>query len=598
MRTGRPFRSAAFLWAIAGTLVGCRSDWERRSTDDLREVVRSASSRQLRDASESRGSVTVESSGRIESLGLSAARLAELDALSGGGAYQGDDLGLGDNLFGEETDTVSVGLQRVVQGSVVGNLGVQSARIVPSVSSAQVVQADAAFDWVLTGSAQLQSVDSPQAQTLGTDNMGNAVVLGAPAQSSLISQYQVGLRRNLITGGTVGVDWTMTRTDQGTPGFQFVPDPGTASTISLSINQPLLRGAGSGVARSEIRIARNAERRSISELRETVQDTVATAETAYWSLVQAQDILRIQRRSLDRSIETSEKIRQRGRLDATAAQIADALANVERRRANVIEAEDNFLRASDTLKAIVNDRDLAVGTETVLLPLDRPIESPFELSLYDAVTDAIRHRPEVRRALLGIDDASIRQFVSDNQRLPQLDLTFQASALALDDDFSETAFEPLGGEFFEYLLGLQFSRPIGNRAAEANHRATVLARLQSVIEYQATLQSVVLEVKDAMREVKTNYALIEQRRAARLAAAENLRALTVQIELTEGFTAGNLDLLLRRQESLAAAELEEIAAITGYNVALANLHAATGTNLERNSIVFEAPSPAEADHEG
>lgn len=590
MAQDRTRTGSAWMRLIAGStltatlLGGCMSDTQRDSNAQLRRSVIESAKRQVREAEQNPGVRRLERESRIERLGLSDERLAELDRTSGPGAYVGESDVFGTNLYGDETDTVSIGLERTIRSAVTQNLGVQSARIVPAVSSAQLVAANAAFDWAFFASAQISLIDSPTTQTLS----GN-IPVGAAAQVQDRRQVQLGLQRDLVTGGTVSVDWTLDRTDQNTPGFAFVPDPASTAAIGIDLTQPLLRNAGSAVATSQIRIAENAERRSVSELRATLTDIVITTEEAYWQLAQAHENLRIQRRLLERGEATSEKIRQRGRLDATAAQIADAQARVEERRAAVIEAENTVRAASDRLKSIVNDPELTVGGEALLVPSDRPIEEPLSFSLLDAIETSLAKRPEVRQALLGIDDASIRTRVADNQRLPQLDLTFQARARSLDDDATEATFQPFDSNFVDYLVGLQFLRPIGNRVAESNFRATSLARMQSVIDYRAVTQQVVLDVKTALRDVVTNHTLIEQRRAARLAAAENLRALTVQIELTEGFSAGNLDLLLRRQESLALAEAQEIAALTEYNIAVADLYRAMGTNLEQNRIEFVVP---------
>ena len=50
---------------------------------------------------------------------------------------------------------------------------------------------------------------------------------------------------------------------------------------------------------------------------------------------------------------------------------------------------------------------------------------------------------------------------------------------------------------------------------------------------------------------------------------------------------------MQRQESLANAELEEAQALVNYQIALAELVAATGTALERNGIRFVVPEAAE-----
>ena len=117
--------------------------------------------------------------------------------------------------------------------------------------------------------------------------------------------------------------------------------------------------------------------------------------------------------------------------------------------------------------------------------------------------------------------------------------------------------------------------------------------MQAITSYQNTIQQVTLEVKNALRDVVTGYQLIEQTRTARVAAAENLRALRVQIETTGGYTAFNLDQWLNRQTLLAAAELEEADSLISYNIAVAQLHSVLGTTLTRNNIEFEVENAAD-----
>jgi outer membrane protein TolC len=134
-----------------------------------------------------------------------------------------------------------------------------------------------------------------------------------------------------------------------------------------------------------------------------------------------------------------------------------------------------------------------------------------------------------------------------------------------------------------------FEQPIGNRGAEADYRARQLERMQATVEYRRVVQRVVLDVKTALRNITTNYQLIEQTRSARLAATENLRTLLVQEKTIQSLTPDFLDLKFRRQEALALAEADEQAALTDYNISLADLQAAMGTALEHNRIAFVVP---------
>jgi outer membrane protein TolC len=137
---------------------------------------------------------------------------------------------------------------------------------------------------------------------------------------------------------------------------------------------------------------------------------------------------------------------------------------------------------------------------------------------------------------------------------------------------------------------LLFEQPIGNRGPEANFRQRRLERLRGVVTYQRVVQDVVLDVKNALDNVVTNYRLIAQAKTSRIAAAEALRTLQVEKQLTDlGYSVERLAVEFTQQEALAAAERAEVLALINYNTAVAELHRAMGTTLARNRINFVVP---------
>ncbi|MCH1932713.1 hypothetical protein L9G16_21460, partial [Shewanella sp. A25] len=87
-----------------------------------------------------------------------------------------------------------------------------------------------------------------------------------------------------------------------------------------------------------------------------------------------------------------------------------------------------------------------------------------------------------------------------------------------------------------------------NRAAEAGSRQARLRRSASIIAYQRTVQRVVFDVKDALRDCIANYELIQANRSSRIAAAENLRTLKVEEETLAALTPEFLNLKFQRQD--------------------------------------------------
>ncbi len=510
-------------------------------------------------------------------------RMAELEKMAGPSAYERKLPPMGDSLLGKPDEVFRIDLRQAVQRAVRQNLDVQIARLDPAISEAQVVAARAAFDWVFFSTFEWSSVDEPQlVPVLG-------VPLGTNANQAQSVGYTTGIRKRLTSGGGVSINHGYTYSDDSSPASTLSPDPSQRTFVDLTLNQPLLRGFGSDVALAEVRLAENVERSSIHGLKARLLDTASNTERAYWDLVTAFRNLQILQRLLERGIETRDILKSRLTFDVKPAEYSDAVAQVESRRADVMRAINLIRQRSDALKLFINDDELTVGSETLLVPIDEAIDEPISSSLFDALSTAIRNRPEIQQSLLLIDDASIRAGVADNARLPLLDLTAQVRFSGLDRDFDE-AYDDIGSaNFVDYLLQLLFEYPIGNRGPEAQYRQRQLERMQATIGYRRVVQEVVLAVKTALRDVETNYRLIEQTRTARLAAAENLRTLQVQEQTIQSLTPDFLDLKLRRQQALAQAEQEEVLALSGYNIAIAELYSAMGTALDRNRIRFVVP---------
>jgi len=494
---------------------------------------------------------------------------------------------VGDDLMGQPTSLIGLSLEQSIQTAVANNLSVEVASFAPAISQSLLTQAEAKFDWLFFASAQYQDSIIPQS---GSGFGGSTSFVRNESQSA---DGSIGVSRQLTTGGNILLsnDVNYTNVDSSFFGTPPVPNPANASNITLGITQPLLRGFGRDTNMAQINLARNAERSSVASLKSSLIDTASETEKAYLTLVLRYKELVIRSKLLDRGIKVRDDIKARRVQDARQAQVADAVARVERRRSDLLVARTNLRNASDRLKQLMNDPGLPVGSESLIVPREDAIHEPISFSLLDAITNGVTSRPEMEIALLSIDDATIRQQVAKNQRLPKLELQAQARLLGFGDSFSDAYNDDDATRFIDdWLLGLSFEQPVGNRAGEAEYRKSRLERMQSVVAYRQTAQGVVLDIKIALNAVVTNNELIGQSTLSRVAQGEALRALIVEKELTNaGYSVERLNLELNQQESLANAEIAEAAAMINYNAAIVDLHKAMGTTLDRSRIDFVVP---------
>lgn len=591
MTLGRPGRTGALL-AAAGLLglgaagAGCESPLSGARADTQLRTAVIVEHRQQMAALANTDPVTVQREDSDLKTRLSEERLAELDTMSGSGAYRGATLNPGTDLAGASgAASVSLSLEETVSIAVEGNLDLAVARMGPKIGAAQLEQAEAQFDWTFFADGNLQNLDTPQ--PAGT----------VPGLSNDIQQdtrsLNTGLRKDLTTGGQVQIETTIARQER-IPSF-FVVDRYYDADALVSLRQPLLRGFGSAVNETQIELARTSEASAREQLRQTLNDLVAEVESAYWNLGLAHRGVLIQQRLLERTIVERDRLEDRAGYDTTPVRVTEANSRVELRRADLIRVRSQVRSASDALKRLLNSRDLPLADETLLRPTDAPVDEPVAFSLRDEVTTALEQRPELARSLLAIRDAELRQRVADNATLPQLDLTAAVGLNGIDSDEWTDAYGDLGeGDYVDYIAGLSFEQPLGNRAAKGLATQRRLEREQAALAYRRDAQSVVLEVKNALRNVLTNYQLVDATRAARWAAADSLRAINVQEELGVALTDEFLlDLKLNAQERLANAEFAEAEAQSNYMSSIAELYRTNGTLTGRYGVQVGGNGPGD-----
>ncbi|MHC4900358.1 MAG: TolC family protein [Planctomycetota bacterium] len=493
---------------------------------------------------------------------------------------------MGPDLTGAVQQEVTVSLRSAIDSAVRNNLSIQIAQLQPAITEADVVRAEAAFDAVFIGNIDLAKIDQPTPVTAIRQG-GNLIPVGVGVNASDQYRFETAIRKPLTSGGEVFVSTDLTRFQNNASGIAFLPDPAYTSAIRFGINQPLLRGFGTSVNTATIRLSRNLERKSIQQLRSDVLVLLDETEAAYWNLVFAWQDLAIQEWLLQVGIEVRDVMERRRDFDTKPAEFSDAVARVEQRKGFVIERRRFVRAASDNLKLLMNDAEVSVGSEALLVPADAMVEDPIRYNLREAILTSMTNRPEIQQAILDIDDAAIRQMLADNDRLPILDVSAQMAYFGLDDSAGDSYDDLFEGSFLDWLLGLHFEWPIGNRAAEAGYRQARLQRSSAVIGYQRAVQDIVLDVKRALRNCVTSYELIQASRSNRVAQAENLRTLLVEEETLAGLTPEFLNLKFQRQERLALAQADEAESLVNYNKSLASLYRAMGVGLTMNRIEFE-----------
>lgn len=514
------------------------------------------------------GLVTTFPPSRIEE--VLGARLDELEALGGEGSWAPLVPEVAPDLAGGAPTLASIELDAALALAFEHNLGLRRLRLAPEAAREGALASDAAFDSVFFADAEYERIDQPRPVPIL-----NGISLGAPLTASDRVRLQAGMRQLLSSGATVSASAFVERFDNSTPGISFAPDPAWRAGVAVDVTQPLLAGYGDEATNLERELAARQVARTEEEVGADVLSLRALVEQAYWNLAEAEARQLVQQRHVARGEEVVRVLEARRSFDTAAAQYAQALATVEQRRADLVRARLLVEQASDALVALLDDPEGSLAAEGRLTAADGFALEPVAIDLAASIDAALVRRPELRIALLDIEDANLRARVAENLGRARLDLVARLEALGEDDDFGSGVSSLVEDEFIGGSLGLSYEVPLGNRAGKAAERqARVQARI-AVLRYEELVRDVVLEVKTALRDLRTSYELVGANRSLRVASSESLRALLAEEERRSSLTPEFLNLKFQRQEALVQAQLAELQAIANYNRALAAWRRAT-----------------------
>lgn len=473
----------------------------------------------------------------------------------------------------DRPDKVRLSLDDCLRRAVANNYKIRNDAYAPAISTAQIVQAEAAFDPVFFFNANRNNTDRPTPSAL-------------VASETDTTTYQTGIRKMLATGATVTVTEAMTRTDN--PGFSFQTiNPSWVHNFITEIRQPLLRNFGMDFNRSQINIRKNERRINEEQFRATVTDILSQTEQAYWQLVTARRNVVIAAEILAQAKLTYTQVKAREDFDAYQVLLKQSEANLRGREFQYIDVKNNVRNAEDQLLNLMNDPELPMSADFEIVPVDEPIVSEIVQDRFDAVETALERRPEIIQARRAVEIARLNLGISKNQALPTLDLVYRATLSGLGTS-SDAAFDQMTtSNFVDQYVGVEFAWSFGERAERAGMRIAAFQQSQAVLQYKQSLDNIITDCRVALRNLTVNYEQMGPSHKALLAANENLRSLQ---ERQERKSPAELDAVFNAQARLADSRRALLQSAIDYNTGLVNVERAKGTLLEYNNIsLSEAP---------
>lgn len=414
--------------------------------------------------------------------------------------------------------SVELSLDEAVRIALGGNSDIQIASVPPKIARARTVDALGQFDPSLYVDQTLQRSQEPTASQLsGAANLRN--------QSH---RQEAGLRGTLPTGTRYDLSTSFERTESNSV-FRTV-DPQYEAQAGLTVTQPLLKGGGTEATLSEYRAADRALEGRIADYRAAINRNILRVQLAYWDRVSAIQQLEVAETGVELAEETV-RVNQ-AKLDANRIPKVDLLQSQTRKSSAQEElfiAENRAKNKNEQLLILLSPPGVnPEAWNTNLNVTAEPSVSDQKYEMDRQIDVALSRRPQMKSLKKQIQEQKQRIVNARNRTLPNLDLQARYGYNGLRGDSGDAIDQLDSGDFPEWLVGLNFSYPIGNRSASSELREARLKKRKLQLEKRKLKSRITLQVREALRFIRTARSQVRAAKQSKELAREQLDAETTR----------------------------------------------------------------------
>lgn len=379
-------------------------------------------------------------------------------------------------------------------------------------------------------------------------------------------------------------------------------NPQYNTTLTFTYTQPLLRNFSLDTNRRSIQLAKKSLDLSDSQFRQRVIEIINGVQRAYWDLVYAILNEKIARDSVDLArtqLENNRKMVEAGTL--APIELRSTEAQLETAKGNVIVALQGITTAENSLKLLLLKDPNDKTWYSEISPTDKPQFGALAFNLDESTRLALKNRPELDQMRLQAEQKDIDIKYYTNQLKPQMDFIgiYTNTGLAgapqnavdiggggsnvlprFQGGYGQSLRNLFGQDFRTYSVGVRLSFPWRNRAAQANLGRSLAEQRQLDAKQRQLVESVQVDVRNALQAVVASKQRYEAAQAGELAAEAQYNG--EQERYRAGLSTNFV--VLQRQTDLSVARGTAVRALTDYNKALADLQKVTGMTLMTNNV--------------
>lgn len=449
-------------------------------------------------------------------------------------------------------------LEDCIRYAVNNSFEVKLARLDLYIAETDLMYSEAVFDAFLYGGVSYSEDKRQELSVFSPDN-------------DQTNNYYVGVSKTLPTGTEIKAQFGDTRTWSDSA---FVSkNPAHAAELRLEAIQPIGKNAFGYIDRKTITLTKLSIKNADLQMQDRIEALIADTEKAYWSFVSTKRTLEIFTRMLERAKELYESDKRNfetGLIER--GDLFGSEANVARREAEVLVAENRYKTQEENLKLIMNAPD-----EMHIIPKDE-LKSDYEgKDIAGCLKEAFENRRDYMAGKRDIEIKGINLNIKKNEMWPEIDIYATMAMNGIEPEFKKAVGKTTVADNTYYYVGLEFTIPVENSAARSQLEKAGYEKESAIVSLKETERTIITEVSNAFSGVTSYKASLTYIKEAVLLQANKLKEEEKRFKYGRSSTKTIIDY----QRDLLNAELEEAKFLLDYHQAQVDLARAMNSILEK-----------------
>jgi outer membrane protein TolC len=460
---------------------------------------------------------------------------------------------------GNSKDVFYLSLADITKLALKNNLDIQIAKFDAYIKRNDLLEANSIFDTFFNANINYTKNKKDIANT----------ILGT---KSLTNEYSVGISKKIPSGTTIELEAYDKRIWDNSP-FSSV-NPNTEANLKFSITQPLAKNFFGLIDRGNIKITKlDIENSDITSL-DTIENSLALVQQAYWELVLRYQELKIKEDMLKEAEKLYNIYKRKIRIGLVEEpDLLAADANVSLRENSVLEARMLLNEAKNNLLYLLNLTDL----KKQIIPIDKLNTQVETLDLYKELKQATQNRRDYKIVKKQIKSEDINLSLKKNALWPEIDLEASFTKNGIDPNYKNAWEEITSQDHNEIYVGLKVSMPLERREEKAQYNKSKLNKAKYLLLLKRIERIIFRDINNNVTQVNTLANQVETNKKIVRLQERKLKAEEVKLQ----YGRSSSDIIIRFQEDLLNARLNLARALFSYRIALINLERNKNTLLSK-----------------